>query len=157
MQQSPYSHDALQDLNRVLESEGIQSALAFLNARAPHRFTAVNLIQDKHMVCKLLHDKAGKLVPEAIAPVPMQHSFCQFVLRDGWFNTHDSGADARLAEHKYQGVVLSYCGVPLTDSAGELWGTLCHMDMREQLLPEEEFELFQRAARLLPKYLPRSR
>lgn len=157
MQLSTHAQEALLDLTRVLESEGAQAALAFLNARAPHRLTSINLIQSDHMVCQLLHDKAGKLAPTAIAPVPMLHSFCQFVVQDGWFSTHDSSTDVRLDQHKYQGVVLSYCGVPLTDASGELFGTLCHMDMQAQLLPEEEFDFFQRAARILPKYLPRSR
>lgn len=153
MQLSSYAHDALLDLNQVLAQQGAQAALAFLNARVPHRFTAANKIADGHMVCVLLHDKAGQLQPGAIAKVPLGHSFCQFVMRDGSFCTTHSGDDERLADHPYRGVMLSYCGVPLLDAAGEVAGTLCHMDTQSQLLSDEEFDVFQRAARVLPKYL----
>ena len=150
---SSYVQDALLDLNQVLASQGAQAALAFLNARVPHRFTSANQFVDGHMVCVLLHDKAGKLQPGMVAKVPLGHSFCQFVMRDGCFSTTHSGDDERLRGHPYQGVMLSYCGVPLLGARGEVAGTLCHMDPQSQMLRDEEFDVFQRAARVLPKYL----
>ncbi|MFG5776247.1 hypothetical protein ACFIQF_04175 [Comamonas sp. J-3] len=150
---SSYVQDALLDLNQVLAQQGAQAALALLNARAPHRFTAANKFEDGHMVCLLLHDKAGKLQPGMVAKVPLGHSFCQFVMRDGSFNTTHSGEDERLLGHPSQGVMLSYCGVPLLNAAGEVAGTLCHMDAQSQQLSDAEFDVFQRAARVLPKYL----
>ena len=155
MQLSSYTQDALIDLGQVLEQHGVQAALAFLNARVPHRLTTVNHIDDGHMVCTLLHDKAGKLTPGTVAKVPMDHSFCQFVVRDGSFYSAHSGNDIRLIDHPYPGVMLSYCGVPLIDANGELFGTLCHLDMESHTLPPEEFDVFQRAARLFPKYVKR--
>lgn len=153
MQLNSYAQDALLDLNQVLASQGPQAALGFLNARVPHRFTAANKIEDGHMVCVLLHDKAGKLQPGMVVKVPMDHSFCQFVIREGSFSTTHSGQDERLAGHPFQGIMQSYCGVPLVDAAGEVAGTLCHMDMQSQLLSDVEFDVFQRAARVFPRYL----
>ncbi|CAN7639790.1 GAF domain-containing protein [Variovorax sp. LjRoot290] len=67
--------------------------------------------------------------------------------------TDDSAADPRLEGHPYQGVVVSYHSVPLVTAAGELWGTLSHFDMASLPLSDDEFELLQSAARLLPSFL----
>lgn len=92
-------------------------------------------------------------MPEFLAVVPWEESFCQFTMRDGLFVTTDSGEDSRLDGHKYQGVLRSYVGLPLLDNRGELMGTMCHFDPRALELPDAEFELFRRAANLLPRYL----
>jgi GAF domain-containing protein len=94
------------------------------------------------------------VVPEFLKVVPFEHSFCQFVLRDGIFLTSDSAADRRLDGHPYQGVMVTYHGVPLLDNPGELFGTMCHFDVVSYELPDAELELLRLAARELPRYLP---
>jgi GAF domain-containing protein len=50
-------------------------------------------------------------------------------------------------------VVVSYHSVPLLSATGKLWGTLSHFDVKKHPLSDQEFELLQGAAQLLPGYL----
>jgi len=142
-------------LSSILAAHGAEAGLAYLNESVPHRYSAVYRVDGGMLRNILLHDKQHEARPEFLAVVPFEVSFCQFVLRDGSFRTEDSGSDGRLDGHPYQGVMVSYHGVPLTDAAGGLIGTLCHFDVIAHGLADEEFELRQRAARVLPAYLPR--
>ena len=92
--------------------------------------------------------------PEFLAVVPFSRSFCQFVVKGRAFRTDNSVADSRLVGHALRGFVISYHSVPVLDRACEqLWGTLSHFDMRSVPLSDDEFELLQEAAKLLPPYL----
>lgn len=137
----------------ILETSGAAAAIQYLNAGVAHRFTAVFRIDGDTLRNQLLCDKLGEICPAFLAEVPLNTSFCQFVLQDGFFQTTNSTTDRRLDGNPYQGVVVSYHGVPLQSVTGELWGTLCHFDLLELALPDAEFELLEQAAKLLPGYL----
>ncbi len=145
--------DCFDSFDAVLKASGAAAALAYLNGGVPHRYTAVYQLDGDRLRNVHLYDKAGEMRPEFLAEVPMATSFCQFVLRDGVFCTDDSAGDARLDGHPYQGVMVSYHGVPLLDDRSELWGTLCHFDTQPLVLSDAAFALLQRAARRLPAYL----
>lgn len=147
-----YIQEGVAEYVDVLETHG-PAGLDFLNARVPHRFTGVYRLEAGVFHNAYLHDKLGEVMPEFLKAVPLQDSFCQFVLRDGYFCTCNTGLDSRLDGHKYQGVLNTYYGVPLLNNAGELYGTLCHFDAQEFVLHDEEFAFLQRAALVLPKYL----
>lgn len=138
----------------VLQSKG-PPALDFLNARVPHRYTGVYRLAEGFLHNLYLHDKLGQVTPEFLQVVPFEDSFCQFVLREGVFLVEDSGGDRRLDGHKYQGVMVAYHGVPLLDDRGELFGTLCHFDVKSHGLASNELEFLLQAARELPRHLPR--
>jgi GAF domain-containing protein len=129
----------------ALDAGGATAALAFLNAGVPHRYSAVYRLEAGKLTNVLLHDKAGEVRPEFLAVVPFETSFCQFVIRDGAFRTSDSTTDHRLDGHPYQGVMVSYHGVPIVMD-GEVWGTMCHFDVKVLPLAEAEFELLRDAA-----------
>lgn len=143
----------LEAFSAVLNADGPDAALAYLNEGVPHRYSAVYRFAGPMLRNVLLHDKAGEMRPEFLVAVPFEQSFCQFVLRDGSFRTDDSAADPRLEGHPYRGVVVSYHSVPLTTAAGDLWGTLSHFDMTPLQLSDAEFELLQGAGRLMPSFL----
>nr|WP_315235648.1 guanylate cyclase [uncultured Albidiferax sp.] len=147
---------SLDALTATVQTDGAAAAVQYLNAGVPHRFTGLYLLEDGVMRNLLLYDKAGEIRPTYLAEVPLETSFCQFVLRDGVFTTSDSAIDARLDGHPYQGVMVSYHGVPWQTSDGEIGGTLCHFDLRSLELNDAEFALLQQAAQLLPAYLPTS-
>lgn len=140
----------ISQFTQVLMTAGIQSALRYLNAGVPHRFSAIYRRAAGHYENLYLHDKQGEIVPEFLAVVPVEVSFCQFVLKDTPFVTADSTTDPRLDGHRYQGVVVSYHGVPILGDDGEVWGTVCHFDTEAHPLPDAEFALLQAAARSLP-------
>ena len=135
----------------ALATDGAPAALAFLNAGVPHRYSALYRLNGDRLTNLLLHDKAGELRPDFLAEVPMGTSFCQFVIRDGVFSTTDSGTDRRLDGHPYQGVMVSYHGVPII-AGGEIWGTLCHFDLAALPLADAEFELLRQAAAVSPGF-----
>lgn len=112
-------------------------------------YTAVYRLESGILHNHALFDKLGAVRPAHLASVPLGVSFCQFVFRDGSFDTSDSARDRRLDGHPYQGVVVSYTGVPITErfGAGEIIGSLCHLDLCERHLAPEEFHLLQQAAR----------
>lgn len=147
---------ALSDFTNTLESGGPNNGLAFLNARVPHRYTAVFQLRDAvlHNIC--LFDKQGQLTPPALREVPLKNSFCQFVLRDGIFSTFDASSDDRLDGVQNQTAFNSYVGFPLLNNVGELFGTLCHIDYEAHPVPEAEFYFLQHAARTLPRYLKKT-
>ena len=136
----------------TLASEGADAALAFLNAGVPHRYSAVYRIDGRTLKNVLLRDKADEITPAYLAEVPFETSFCQFVIRDGHFQTDDSALDHRLDGHAYQGVMVSYHGVPIL-SGGEIWGTLCHFDVAAQPLSDDEFDLLRGAGATTPGFV----
>lgn len=144
--------NALAEYSQSLR-QGVLSGLAYLNARVPHRFTTINRFQSDWIHCLYLFDKRGAVTPEHVRPVAMGSSFCQFVARDGFFMSCDTAEDSRLDGHPNQGVYRAYVGVPVLDNSGQLWGTLCHLDLRESSIGDEEFDFLQRASRELSKYL----
>ncbi|WP_311221613.1 MULTISPECIES: GAF domain-containing protein [unclassified Acidovorax] len=146
------TRDAFEAYKALLQVTG-PAGLSFLNARVKHRYTAVYRLEGSVLRNMHLFDKQGVVTPDFLAEIPLQDSFCQFVMRDGGFTSTDTGADSRLDGHKYQGVMGSYHGLPLLDNHGSLYGTLCHFDTERHALPDEEFALLQKAARLLPAYL----
>lgn len=141
----------------VLADVGIAEAVAVLNRNVPHRYSAVYRLHESVLHNLVLVDKLNEVRPDFLAAVPLQTSFCQFVLRDGFFVTNDSAEDKRLDGHPYQGKMVSYTGVPITEvhGGGEIIGSLCHFDVVEHKLDPQEFELLQRAARVINPHLIR--
>lgn len=145
--------DPLAQLRAALTEAGIDGGLKFLNQRIDHRYTAVYRLQDARLTNLGLYDKVGEMKPEYLAEVPLDVSFCQFVLRDGNFLTSNSGADGRLDGHPYQGVMVAYHGVPVSDGQGRLVGTLCHFDLVERELSQDNYLLLQQAAGVLKDFM----
>lgn len=143
----------LERLLDELTSNGLQGGLEHLNSPVDHRYTGVYRLKDSVFYNIALYDKEGEMLPEFLAAVPLGDSFCQFVIRDGVFKTDHSGKDSRLAGHKYQGVLLTYHGVPVLDNRGDLYGTLCHFDALQRTISDKDFEFLQSAARLIPRFL----
>jgi hypothetical protein len=145
--------EAVQHFMTTCESKGLTEALASLNSRVPHRYTAVYRLDGALLRNVELVDKAGEARPEFLEAVPLGTSFCQFVLRDGVFLTSNSAHDDRLEGHPYKGVMVAYHGVPIPRPEGGLFGTLCHFDVLEQPLSDAEFENLRGVARVLPAFL----
>ena len=144
------------DVLEALQQGGVLGGLTALNQGVPHRYSGIfkldgELLRNTHMF-----DKQGQLRPESLETVVLSESFCQVVLRDGFLLVEHSGRDDRLATSPYQNVVVAYHGVPILDNAGELSGTLCHFDLVEQSLSDEEFVCLQEAARLFAAPLSRT-
>lgn len=140
---------AFDEVAKALAQRGLEGALGVLNRRVPHRFTAVYRLVGRALHNVATVDKHLHLDPLDLKVVPLEDSFCQFVLRDGLFLTQASGGDARLEGHPYRGVVNCYVGVPIPDAQGRLAGTLCHFDLQDHAIDDDEYLLLDRVARLM--------
>ena len=137
----------------LCDQQGLGAALAELNRRVAHRYTALYRLDGEYLQNIELYDKASEQRPDFLAKVPLSHSFCQYVLRDGSFLTSDSGADDRLDGHPYKGVMVSYHGVPVVNEEGGLVGSLCHFDIEAQPLADDEFRRLQAVGRRIARYV----
>lgn len=146
------ANDALEIYTNILKADG-PAGLAFLNKRVPHRYTGVYQLKDGMLRNLYLFDKQGQHIPADIIEVPLQDSFCQFVLRENGFSTANTLRDRRLDGLRFQGALGSYHGLPILDNYGELFGTLCHFDAQCLSLDDSEYEFLRQAARLLPRYI----
>jgi hypothetical protein len=144
---------ALDEVQRELAQKGLAGALAVLNRRVPHRFTAVYRLVGASLHNVATVDKHMHLEALDLKVVPLKDSFCQFVLRDGLFLTRESGSDSRLDGHPYSGVVGCYAGVAIRNRDAQLSGTLCHFDLDSHEVADDEYLLLDQAARLLPAFL----
>ena len=133
---------------------GLVAGLRLLNARVPHRFTAIYQLQENTLRNVALVDKEQGADTFALQEVPLAESFCQFVLKAGLFLTPDSGRDPRLPGHPYSGVVGSYVGLPVVSDKPKFFGTLCHFDYARHEISDDEFLFLERVAQLLPQFLP---
>lgn len=143
----------LEQLEAVLREDGVAAVVDLLNKRVRHRYTGIYELKSKQLSCAVLIDKQNEATPEALAVVPLEHSFCQFVFRDQQFRTSDSREEPRLDGHVFQQVVLSYHGVPLLLQSGAFFGSLCHFDVEALPLSDDEFENLQQVAQMLTPYL----
>lgn len=96
--------DDYTQLSESLNSGGLEAGLRFLNQRVDHRFTAVYRLQDMVLHNVELVDKAAGdgFDRSGLQAVPLGDSFCQFVLRDGFFRTSRTTGIAALDGHAYQ-------------------------------------------------------
>ena len=147
--------DSLTPLTHILDTEGLEAGLKWLNSRVPHRLTASYKLVDQAMCSTAIVDKLYQANVSDLAVVPLQDSFCQFAMNDGQFIAQNTGEDGdpRLKGHPYKGVLNSYVGLPLMINQRTMYGTLCHFDNSPIQLPDEEFEFLQHVAQLLPRYL----
>jgi hypothetical protein len=143
----------IQAVHAALVARGVDGAIAELNAGVPHRYTGIFKLDGEWLRNTHMFDKLGEARPEALEAVALSESFCQIVLRDGYFITENTAQDDRLNYSPFKGVVMSYHGVPLLNNFAQLGGTLCHFDMVEQSISDDEFLCLQEAAKIIPAYL----
>jgi hypothetical protein len=118
----------------ALEQQGLHAALRLLNERTPHRFTGIFRYDGDMLRNVMLFDQH---TPDLVRgdDIPLRETYCALVPENGGaLNVADARIDARMAKRSAVTPVVSYCGIQLYGSHGELFGTLCHFDM----LPCEE-------------------
>ena len=135
-----------------MADQGMASALEFLNARTGYRYTGIFRFEGTRMRNIWLYDRQGEDAA-SFASVPLEDSFCQFVMAEGGFSTADSGQDPRLENHFYRGVLNAYVGLPLSSAPGSLYGTFCHFDSAPQSVPEDEIPFLESVTPELMKHL----
>lgn len=113
-------------LLRVLAEQGVIAALRILNARTPHRYTAVYKYTPEVLRSIYLVDAFDPRVVKG-GDVPNEDAYCVLLRKErklAFGQAEDAACSRRLASP-----VVSYCGVLLVRSDGEPFGSLCHYDV----------------------------
>ena len=105
-----------------------RQAVEFLNLTSAYRFTALYRISSDQLQNLVIFDRQQPDQP-LLDTVPLGDSYCVFVrdLKDA-FIVADAADDSRVEAHPKRPTVNAYCGVPLIDTAGDVFGTVCHFD-----------------------------
>lgn len=143
--------EAIHDVKAMLARGDIRQALIYLNRQSGYRFTSLYRF-DGEMLRNVEfydHDRPDLARTDDIA---LMASYCVFV-RDsgGAFHTPDSMEDRRLQGHPKRRQVRSYCGVPLIDDRGRVFGTVCHFDFEPLAFKRADLELLESLAPLLQR------
>jgi GAF domain-containing protein len=150
------TQDALIQLKAIMRSHGIRPALAFLNSLTEHRFTSLYRFDDETLKNIYFYDHENP-TQEATPDIPVMASYCVFVRRlSSTFLVPDALTDERVAGHPRRQEVQSYCGVPLRDVNGDMFGTICHFDFRPVPISDANVELMEAIAPLLRQAIPLS-
>lgn len=132
------------ELRAKLEANDVRSALAYLNGRTPHRFTSLFLFHTSQNGRSYFFDREqpGEEHPKGL---PELSPYCVFVRKSKApieLGAEDVGRDDP---------VQSFVGVPITDLAGHVLGSLCHFDFAPHPASDETAAYLDHVA---PLFLP---
>ncbi len=139
----------LRDFQAVLSARGVQESLAFLNRRAPYRFTGLYEFDGGTRRNLGLFDR---LDPKCVRgeAAPMHETYCSIVETSRQpLVVADASTDPRTVEHAARARVQSYCGVLLRRLDGTPFGSLCHFDPAPMPATPGVLEMLLHAAPLI--------
>ena len=141
--------EAVTELMAAYTDGGLRAAIAFLNSLTDHRFTSVYRFDGGTLRNITFFDRENPSL-ERCEDIPVEASYCVFV-RDlaTSFVVQDSEGDERVRDHAKRTTVQSYCGVPLLDRDGKMFGSICHFDLKPGRVDDRDVELLEYMARLL--------
>ena len=140
---------AITELKGLLRSKGLRPALIFLNHLTDHRFSALYQFEDDRLRNLYFYDREYPEV-ESTDEIPVTASYCVFLRDSGTlFHTSDALRDHRVRSHPQREKVQAYCGVPILDAEGELFGSICHFDLEPRVISDDDVDLMEAVALLL--------
>ncbi len=142
---------ALNELKKVYADAGARAAIAYLNSLTGHRFTSLYRFDGETLRNITFYDRDRPDL-ESCEEIPVMASYCVFVRDSGaQFMTADARNDERVKDHPKQNTIQSYCGVPLRNEEGKIFGTICHFDFKSGPISDLDVELLEYMATLLQK------
>jgi GAF domain-containing protein len=143
------NESAVAELKAIIRDEGIRAGLIYLNQLTEHRFSALYQFENKQLRNLYFFDREYPEI-ETADEIPVTASYCVFVRDTGQlFHTSDALRDERVRSHPKREQILAYCGVPVLDPVGKLFGSICHFDLQPRVIADEDVDLMEAAARLL--------
>lgn len=140
---------ALPELKEVFAKSGVRAALIFLNSLTPQRFTSLYRFDREILQNLTFYDRECPEL-DRCEDIPVLASYCVFVRDSGaLFKVTDAPKDERVNLHPKQNVVKAYCGVPLLNPDGTMFGTICHFDFKPGRIEDLDVELLEYMATLL--------
>lgn len=151
--ESKSAGETLGELKTTLATKGLRGAVTFLNAQTPHRFTSLFRFDGPTLRAITFYDRQNPDV-ETCEEIPVEASYCVFVRDTGArFLVPDATGDERVRHHPKRSTVQRYCGVPLLDHDGKMFGSICHFDFEPGRIADRDVELLEHMADLLqPKF-----
>lgn len=143
---------AFTTLRGILESTGMRAAVIFLNELTTHRYTSVVIFDGPNGKHAYFYDRQNPA--QEYAPDFLLHmSYCIYVKRFGApFSVENAPEDSRVdPDHPKREVIRSYCGMPLTDTDGNVIGSACHYDSDSMPIAAEDVELLEAFSKMVPK------
>ena len=143
------NEQALAELKLILRKEGPRAALIFLNGLTSHRFSALYQFAGEALRNLYFFDRENPEI-ETLEEIPVTASYCVFVRNSGaMFHTSDALRDERVRDHPKQEQIRAYCGVPVLDQNGKLFGSICHFNVTPAVILDVDVALMEAAGRLL--------
>ena len=140
---------AVAEIKKILRNEGVRAALIFVNHLTEHRFSALYQFQNDILRNLYFYDREYPET-ETTDEIPVTASYCVFLRDSGLlFHTSDALRDERVRTHPKREQLQSYCGVPVLDSEGKLFGSVCHFDIKARVIADEDVDLMEAVALLL--------
>lgn len=140
---------AVAEIKKILRNEGVRAALIFVNHLTEHRFSALYQFQNDALRNLYFYDREYPDI-ESTDEIPVTASYCVFLRDSGLlFHTSDALRDERVRTHPKREQLQSYCGVPVLDSEGKLFGSVCHFDIKPRVIADEDVDLMEAVALLL--------
>lgn len=142
------AHSEIED---YLSDQAFHKLLGWLNQQGRHRFTGLFMQTPEGMSNAVLYDREQPEQTRLETIIPLDSSYCSFVCQsEKIFMVMDAMNDPRTQVHPSRESVRSYCGVPIYQENGTLWGTLCYYAPDVQgVLPEQVECLVEVGKRLL--------
>lgn len=107
----------------------LRAALQRCNASTDYRFTSLFRFDGSDLTSVWSYDRHDPECDEFPLDATVDGSYCRFVRETGAaFVVEESERDVRVHAHSKRDVVRAYCGVPVRDGRGRVWGSLCHFD-----------------------------
>lgn len=138
----------LDAFREALSAGGLRGALAFLNARTPHRFSGIFRFDGDMLRSVALFDKWDPQVRVG-TDLPVADAYCAHLRGTGEnLEVADGALDPRVPWMAGSPVV-SYCGALIHDRNHAPWGALCHFDTAPCQAKASDMPLLTAAAALI--------
>ncbi len=149
MQRPTNSQEAFETFSTTLKARGVRESLAYLLRLTDYRFIGIWRFQNGLANAAVHYDRENPTVLHA-QEVPDTATYCCYVRNSkGAFMTAHALLDPRTEGHPARDTVFSYCGVPVMNELGEIFGTLCHYDLVPRDPAQVDLELMVQVASTL--------
>jgi GAF domain-containing protein len=126
-----------QEFKARLRSDGLWTAMKWLNQSAPYRFTAVFAFEGDSLRNVCLVDKKNPDITSC-SDQPIADSYCVYIHLSGErFDVEHAILDKRVEGHPKQRTFQCYYGIPLFGRDGRVIGTVCHFDTEPVRVTED--------------------
>ena len=140
----------LTEVRKRLFDDGVRAAVIHLNGLTGFRFTALYRFGENGVSSVFFYDRLHPTVVTS-PEIPLISAYCSEVQAHRQpFCTNSVLSTAQASKPLSR--VQSFCGVPLIDSEGSMFGTLCHFDFATRSLDQQHIELMQSVADLLREH-----